>query len=146
MKLLLFLTMGIVFLVAAQDDDGEKDREYLQRWMRQVEMTLSSISIGPLRKDLGPSHFANRTRKGVIAQQTMRFRARVVSQIADALLDSVAIEIPPEICDEAVKQVLDDLVEHTFEARLVSNVGEAGEEGTIPLKRQLVVSGLGDAK
>jgi hypothetical protein len=95
-------------------------------WFTTVEEMLASHELGPLRADLTPAAFAQRTRAQALAKQIAQFRGKVVGQMLRAMGTAIRACPLEDTSKEAIKAVRLELVNRTFAAHWHAIDGECG--------------------
>ena len=105
-----------------------------QEWRNAVEEVLAHITLGPLKMDFTPQYVGNRTMEFVLRTQTNRFRALVASAIVGSSTTEAIVCVPRAIERSAVKAVLDELKERTFEAFWIHEMDECLQQSGVLVK------------
>jgi hypothetical protein len=107
----LVFFVAVASVAAAADTDTTATAKLANvtvPWVIAVEEMLSSISLGPLKKEFTPEYVARRTRVAAIASKTARLRARVATSIIEST-DTRAVTCVANEIDEVVNAVIEEL-------------------------------------
>lgn len=109
----IFFVLLIVTIVVA----NETTKGVSEGWTKAVEDVLSHIVMGPLQPALRPTAFTSRNRTQVIQVQANQFRAHVLQNLLQSLVERVEIcPWPAYVGQDAIQAVVKELKALEFQA------------------------------
>ena len=100
--------------------------ERSEQWYVNVEESVASLAIGPLKATFRPEDLGRRTREGALASQANRLRAKVVSYTLDSTSSFVRVCPFDNTSKQAIKMVIDDFRNKTFDIHWLRTKGQCG--------------------
>jgi len=121
---------------------AELNETEVHKWMHAVEEILSTVSLGPLKKEFTSSYVSQRTPEFSMKLQTSHFRALVATSIVQTVGPKMVVCIDPSLySDEAVKTVVEELKERDFDVLWLHKTDECFKSSLLITLRPPAIEG-----